>query len=130
MANSKIGNEYGKVGSIYRNDFGYYVLMKEGHPVAEHWDYPARGQSNHFWQFLTERAGTFSDAKHFGDPGKVGDVYFSHVEGRYYIAKKIVFQRCMIGLCLRRKKITNIGSMPVNIKARLRIQKMSMNMAR
>ncbi|CAO95054.1 hypothetical protein [Erwinia tasmaniensis] len=82
-------DEYGQAGSIYYEaEFGYLMLKTNGNPSVNDWYFPAEGQSDSHWIFISFEAGTYTSAKLRNVEGMAGEVYYSVKNKSYYILRK------------------------------------------
>lgn len=96
--------EYGKAGSVYYDtNRGYFALKTDGRPSDHQWYFPSENQNDEHWEFITLQAGTFRTPRAWNDNGVSGDVYFSVESDSYYILKKRVSHRVMVGISRRQE---------------------------
>ncbi|WP_168385506.1 phosphatidylinositol-specific phospholipase C [Erwinia amylovora] len=84
----KTWSEYGTSGCIYHGtEYGYMRLKMNGDPSRNKWYFPFNGESNSYWDFMGWKAGTFMDAKSYGDDGVEGDIYYIPERNYFYSLK-------------------------------------------
>ncbi|WP_099350029.1 glucosyltransferase [Erwinia amylovora] len=81
--------EYGKTGSVYyQTGHGFLILKTAGRPADNQWSFPARGNSNRHWKFISFKAGAYTAPKQPNEAGVVGEVYYCSDNRLFYILRK------------------------------------------
>ncbi|WP_042958502.1 hypothetical protein [Erwinia tasmaniensis] len=81
--------EYGKAGSVYYlAGNGFLSLKTAGRPSDNQWIFPAPGLSDQHWEFISFKAGTYTEPKRPTSKGVAGEVYYCFDNRLFYILRK------------------------------------------